>query len=115
MTTYTMNGQQHPTMQIQPDILAGMAGNLAAQLRRSRRRLRALPEQFSCLDSPDPRVQLQEALKQIEFLLQENSQLVETVYLLGRALKNAHSLIHNDVSMGQSERDKLQLSHDCTE
>lgn len=112
MTTYTMNGHQHPTEQFQPEILMAMTGNLAAQLTRARGRLRALPEKYSCLDSPEPRIQLQEALKQIEALLQRNSQLLATVYLLGEALGDAHSLIHKDASICQSGRDKLQLSCD---
>lgn len=112
MMTYTMNGHQHPTEQFQPEILSGMAGNLAAQLTWARGRLRALPEQFSCLDSAEPRIQLQEALKQIEALLQRNSQLLETVYLLGQALGDAHSLLHTDASICRSEQEKLQLSCD---
>ena len=110
MMSYTMNGHQHPSEQVQPEILVGMVGNLAAQFTRARGRLRALPEQFSCLDSPEPRVQLQNALKQIEVLLENNSQLLETVYLLGQALADAHALIHKDASICQSDLDKLQLS-----
>ena len=115
MTTYTLNGHRHSTMQLQPEILKGIVANQVAQCTRARWRLRALPEQFSCLESTEPRVQLQGALKQIEALLQRNSQLLETVCLLGRALGDAHSLIYKDASIRQSDRNKLRLSHDFHE
>lgn len=112
MTTYTMNGHRHPTMQIQPEILMGMVGNQTARFKRVQSRLRTSPEKFSCLESPDPRIQLQEALKQIEALLQRNVQLLETVFLLSQALSDAHSLIRTDVSIRWSDRDRLRLSND---
>lgn len=118
MTTYTMNGHRHSTMQIQPEILMGIAVNQVARVSRARWRLRALPEKFRCLESPEPRVQLQAALKQIETLLQRNTLLLETIFLLGQALGDAHLLIHSDVSVGWTDRDKLLLSadfHRCME
>lgn len=112
MTTYTMNGHSHSTMQIQPEILMGIVGNQAAQFTRAQWRMRTQPEKFNCLENPDPGVQLQEALKQIETLLRRNVLLMETVFLLNQALGDAHALIHKDASIGQSDRDKLSLSHD---
>ena len=32
MTSYTMNGHQHPTEQLQPEIPLGIAGNLGAHV-----------------------------------------------------------------------------------
>lgn len=107
-----MNGHKHSTMQIQPYILMGMVRNHVAQSMRARWRLQALPEQFICLESSEPRVQLQEALKQIESLLQRNLQLLETTFLLSQALCDAHSLIHKDGSIGWSDRDQLRLLDD---
>lgn len=112
MTTYTMNGHRHPTIQIQPEILIGIVGNQAAQFRRVQWRMRAMPEKFSCLENPNPQAQLQEALKQIEDLLQRNMELLETVFLLSQALSDAHSLVRKDDSIHRSDRDKLRLSHD---
>lgn len=99
-------------MQVQPEILMGIVGNQTAQFKRARRRLQALPERFSCLESPEPRIQLQEALKQIDTLLHRNMHLLETVFLLSEALSDAHSLIHNDASISWPDRDKLRLSDD---
>lgn len=112
MTTYTMNGHGDPTMQVQPDVLMGIVGNQAAQFKRARWRLRTQPEKYSCLDSSEPRVQLQEALRQIDDLLNRNMQLLETVFLLGQALGDAHALIYKDRSISRSDQDKLRLSHD---
>lgn len=112
MTTYTMNGHQHSTRQIQPEILMGIARNQVARLTRARSRAGASPERFSCLESADPRIQLQEALTQIESLLERNTQLLETVLLLGQALNEAHSLLHRDGSNGLLIQSRLQLSHE---
>lgn len=112
MTTYTMNGHRHSTIKVQPEILMGIVENQAAQFTRERWRLRAQPEKFNCLENPEPRVQLQEALKQIDALVQRNMQLLDTVLLLSQALNDAHSLIYKDESIGWSERVKLRLSHD---
>lgn len=90
----------------------GIAVNQVARVSRARWRLRSLPEKYRCLESPEPRVQLQAALKQIEALLHRNMQLLETVFLLNQALGDAHSLIHNDSSIGWTDRDKLLLSAD---
>lgn len=118
MTSYTMNGHRHSKAQIEPQILLGMVGNQAARIARAQWRLRATPEKFSCLDSSEPHIQLQTALKQIETLLQRNTQLLETVLLLGQALGDAHLLIHKDASIAASSRENLRLSqdfHDCME
>lgn len=112
MTTYTMNGHGDPAMQVQPEILMGIVGNQAAQFKRARWRLRTQPEKYSCLDSSEPRVQLQGALKQIDELLKRNMQLLETVFMLGKALGDAHALIYEDQSIRQVDQDKLRLSHD---
>lgn len=109
MTTYTMNGHRHSTMRIQPEILMGVAGNQVAQITRARWRLRVPPEKFSCLESSEPRVQIQAALKQIEALLQKNTQLLETVFLLNQALSDAHILIHKNQSIGWSGQGKPSL------
>lgn len=112
MTTYTMNGHKHSTSQVQPEIVMGIIGNQVARFTRARRHLEAMPERFSCLESPDPQIQLQEALTQIDQLLQKNTKLLETVLLLGQALKDAHALIKADGSVGQSDLGRLRLSHD---
>lgn len=112
MTTYTMNGHRHSTQQIQPEILLGIVGNQVAQFTRARWRSETRPERFSCLESADPQIQLQTALAQIDDLLQKNTKLLETVLLLSQTLNDAHSLIQTDESIGQSDRDKLRLSHD---
>ena len=112
MTTYTMNGHSHPTTQIQSEILMGMVGNQVAKLTRAQWQLRALPERFKCLESADPQIQLQTALNQIERLLHKNTQLLESVLLLSRALNDAHSLIDMNESISRLDRDKLKLSHD---
>lgn len=112
MTTYTMNGHKHSTRQIQPEILMGIVGKQVAQFTRARWRSGTRPERFSCLESADPRIQLQTALSQIDDLLHKNSQLLETVLLLGQALNDAHSLIRTDESISQPDRERLRLSHD---
>ncbi len=112
MTTYTMNGHGDPARQVQPEILMGIVGNQAAQFKRTRWRLRTQPEKYSCLESPEPRVQLQGALKQIDELLKRNMQLLEVVFMLGKALGDAHALIYEDQSISQADQDKLRLSHD---
>lgn len=112
MTTYTMNGHKHSSRQVQPEILMGIVGKQVAQSTRARRRSGVQPERFSCLESADPQIQLQTALSQIEDLLHKNSQLLETVLLLGQALNDVHSLIHKDESVSQPDREKLRLSHD---
>lgn len=112
MTTYTMNGHKHSITQVQPEILMGMAGNQIAQITRAQWRLQAKPEKFSCLEDSEPQNQMQAALKQIETLLQQNTQLLETVFLLNQALNDVHSLIHNDEPDSPLDQDRLQLSHD---
>jgi len=112
MTTYTMNGHSHPTTQVQSEILMGMVGNQVAKLTRAQWQFRALPERFKCLESADPQIQLQTALNQIERLLHKNTQLLESVLLLSRALNDAHSLIDMNESISRLDRDKLKLSHD---
>lgn len=112
MTTYTMNGHKLPTRQVQPEILEGAAWNQVAKITRAQWRLQSQPEKYSCLESPDPRDQLQAALKQIETLLQENTQLVKTVLLLDHALSDALSLIHADETIDRSEGRTLRLSDD---
>lgn len=114
MTTYTMNGHRHSTTQIQPEILMGIVGNQVAQVTRTRWRLGTPPEKFSCLESPDPRVQIQEALKQIETLLHSNMQLLETVFLLSQALGDTSSLIHKNASIGWPYRNKPRLPQKST-
>lgn len=111
MTTYTMNGHRHPTMQVQPEIIRGIVANQVAQIARARRRWQAPPEKFRCLENPDPQVQLQEALKQIEALLQTNTQLLETVFLLSQALGDAYPLSHESISIYKLDRDTLLLSY----
>lgn len=112
MTTYTMNGHRHPTSQVQPEIIMGIIGNQVARFTRARRRSGAMPERFSCLESSDPRIQLQAALSQIENLLGKNRNLLETVLLLGRALNDAHALIQENQTIGQPDPGRLRLSHD---
>lgn len=112
MTTYTMNGHEHSTTQIQPEILMGIVGNQVAQITRAHWRLQARSEKFSCLEDSDPQAQMQAALKQIETLLQQNTQLLDTVFLLNQALNDVHSLIHNDAPDSRLNQDRLRLSHD---
>jgi len=59
---------------------------------RARWQLRTLPERFRCLESADPKMQLQAALTQIEDLLQRNRKLLETVLLLSQALDDTYSI-----------------------
>lgn len=112
MTSYTMNGHSHPTMQIQPEILMGIVGNQAARFTRAQWRMKTQREKFECLGSPEPQVQHQEALQQIEALLRRNLLLMETVFLLSQALSDAHALIQKDAAIGQLDRNKLSLSQD---
>lgn len=112
MTTYTMNGHRHSTNHVQPEIIMGIVGNQVARFTRARRRSGAMPERFSCLESSDPQIQLQEALTQIDKLLQNNTKLMETVLLLGQALNDAHALVQADGSIVQSDLSRLRLSHD---
>lgn len=86
----------------------GIVENQVAQFTRARWRLGARPEQFSCLESADPRVQLQEALTQIENLLHENTQLLQNVLLLSQALNDAHSLIQPDKSLARPNPHKMR-------
>lgn len=109
MTTYTMNGHRHSTLQIQPEILAGIVGKQVAQYARARWRPGTRPEKFSCLESDDPKIQLQAALAQIENLLRENTQLLETVHLLSRALSDAHPSIQIDESIRPADPERLRL------
>lgn len=92
MTTYTMNGHRHSTREIEPEIILGIARNQVAQSARARWQLRTLPERFRCLESADPKMQLQAALTQIEDLLQRNRKLLETVLLLSQALDDTYSI-----------------------
>lgn len=112
MTTYTMNGHKHSTTQVQPEILMGIVGNQVAQITRAQWRLEMRPEKFSCLEDSEPKAQMQAALKQIETLLQQNTQLLDTVFLLNQALSDVHTLIHNDAPDSQLNQDRLRLSHD---
>lgn len=112
MTTYTMNGHRHSTSELQPRILMGIVGNQVAQFARARWRLRALPEKFRCLESAEPEVQVQAALKQIESLLQKNAQLLETVFLLNQALTCAHSRFESDQSITRPTRGMLRIPHE---
>lgn len=112
MTTYTMNGHKHSTRQIQSEILMGIVGKEVAQFTRARWQSGTQPERFSCLESADPEIQLKEALTQIDNLLHRNTQLLETVLLLGQALNDAQSLTHTEKSIGLPNQDRLRLSHD---
>lgn len=112
MTTYTMNGHKHSTTLVQPEILMGIVGNQVAQITRAQWRLRERPAKFSCLKESEPQAQMQAALKQIESLLQQNTQLLRTVFVLNQALNDAHSLIQSDESNTRLDRDRLRLSHD---
>lgn len=112
MNTYTMNGHRHSTAQIQPEILKGIVGNQFARFTKSRWRLRAQPEKFSCLQSSDPELQIQAALKQIEALLQENRQLLETLFALSQSVNSAHSFAHKTKSIDWPVGSQLQLSGD---
>ena len=92
MTTYTMNGHRHSTRQIQLEMILGIAKNQVAQSTRALWRLRTKPEKFSCLESAEPRVQLQAALKQIEGLLERNRELLEIVLLLSQTLDDTQQI-----------------------
>lgn len=112
MATYTMNGHRHSSASIQPEILLGIVGNHVAHATRARCRLRACPEKFNCLESPDPQMQIQAALAQIEELLNKNEQLLETVLLLSRALNDAVSFLNANERIERPERKTLKLSHE---
>lgn len=112
MTSYTMNGHKHSTMRVEPEILLGIARNQIAKFKRARLLSPAMPEKFRCLESPDSKIQLQEALRQIDDLLNRNMQLLETVFLLGQALGDPRPLIYQDQSISRLDQDKLRLSHD---
>ena len=105
-------------METQPEILMGIVGNQVAHFTRARWRLQEGPERFRCLESADPKVQLQAALAQIETLLKRNRELIETVVLLSQALDEAHSLNRMDQPVSQADRNRgqwLQLAYDVND
>lgn len=110
MTTHTMNGHNFLASQAQPGILRGPAWIQLAKTTRAQWRLQKQPEKYSCLESPDPRDQLQAALKQIESLLQENAQLIRTALVLEHALSDALSILHKNGSNDRSEENLLTLT-----
>ncbi|NBB93541.1 MAG: hypothetical protein GVY32_10285, partial [Gammaproteobacteria bacterium] len=94
MKTYTMIGHTDSPLAVQPDALMRVRGNSLVALTRAAWRPKTHPEQFNCLESADPQVQLRAALKQVASLLQENARLIQTVLLLDHALNDAHCLIN---------------------
>lgn len=112
MTTYTMNGHSQSATKMAVGGFVGLADDQAKRSRPPRLSAAALPERFSCLESPEPRAQLQAALKRIDTLLQENAALRDTVFLLSQSLSAPHSLIHKDESACRPDRVRLRLLHD---
>jgi len=112
MTTYTMNGHRHSTLQVQTEILSGMARNQAAHRARKLWRAQPQPEKFNCLDSPDPGIQLQTALKQINNLSHRQRQLIDLVLLLDQALRDAQSMIAQETPIHRADLNKLRTSDD---
>lgn len=107
-----MNGRTLPARCLHGGAHATTAGERILNVTQAQWRLQAPPERFNCLESSEPRDQLKAALNQIESLLVENAQLIQTVLLLDHALSDAYSLIRGTGSIDFSDGERLSLSAD---
>jgi hypothetical protein len=97
---------------VQPDALMRAMGNNLVELSWVAWRPKTHPEQFNCLESADPQLQLRASLKQVASLLQENARLIQTVLLLDHALNDAHCLINQCGLISPEDREAAHLSPD---
>lgn len=112
MVSYTMNGHEHSTVQARSGVRVASVGSRIARRQSPDWVVRPLPERFRCLASPDPGVQLQDALNQIEALLERNTTLLKVVFQLGQALSEAQSRLESNDTDRETGRGRQRASDD---